>query len=231
MDRTHAHSLTEKTIFILGHLSILLFCVWLACFGGFETVGRAVGGAWRLSDPFRAYLMLGCAALYWVRHALTLFYLMARRVGWPEVFGLLVFFSVFEVGLLLIGGGAFRQHPVALNWLDLFALTFVGTGSFLNTFSELQRKWWKDDPANKGRCYTEGLFKYSMHINFFGDTVLFTGWSLLTASGFALVLPLFMAAMFVFHHIPSLDAYLEQRYGDEFRSYAKRTKRFIPFVL
>ena len=55
-------------------------------------------------------------------------------------------------------------------------------------------------------------------------------WCLLTASVWTLVLPVFMAASFVFHHIPGLDAYLEQRYGDEFVEYAKKTKKFMPFV-
>ena len=36
--------------------------------------------------------------------------------------------------------------------------------------------------------------------------------------------------MFVFMHGPMLDKYLEERYGDGFRAYAKKTKKLIPFV-
>lgn len=42
--------------------------------------------------------------------------------------------------------------------------------------------------------------------------------------------PLLMTAGFVWYHIPGLDSYLEKRYGDEFREYAARTKKFVPWV-
>jgi protein-S-isoprenylcysteine O-methyltransferase Ste14 len=69
-----------------------------------------------------------------------------------------------------------------------------------------------------------------MHINYFGDSVLFTGWAILAASVFAFSIPVLMIAMFVFVHIPPLDAYLAQRYGDEFKDYAAKTAKFVPFV-
>ena len=103
-------------------------------------------------------------------------------------------------------------------------------GSYLNSFSEIQRKWWKKNSANKGHCYTEGLFSYAMHINYFGDIVLFTGWALFTYHLFTLALPLLMGIMFVFIHIPPLDHYLSQRYGNEFNEYAKKTKKLIPYI-
>ena len=161
---------------------------------------------------------------------LTLFYLLNRKVAWGESIGLSLFIAFFEIGLLLIGGGLFREQALPFGWVDLFAVLLVILGSFLNSFSELQRKWWKKDPANKGHCYTQGLFRYSMHINYFGDTVLFTGWCLLSGNTGTLILPLFMALSFVFYHIPGLDTYLLTRYGQEFESYAKQTKRFIPFI-
>merc|ERR1719291_1211092 len=55
-------------------------------------------------------------------------------------------------------------------------------GSFLNTYSELQRKIWKRDRDNQGRCYTLGLFSLSHNINYFGDTMLFAGWAIATGN-------------------------------------------------
>ena len=69
-----------------------------------------------------------------------------------------------------------------------------------------------------------------MHINYFGDTVLFIGWCMLTASLWALALPALMGASFIFYHIPGLDAYLAERYGAEFEEYAAETKKFVPFL-
>ena len=39
-----------------------------------------------------------------------------------------------------------------------------------------------------------------------------------------------MAGMFIFFHIPGLDSYLDEHYGEEFKIYAKKTKRFVPFI-
>ncbi len=149
--------------------------------------------------------MLACAFIYWLRHVVTLFYLLARKIEWSEVLGLLVFMGMFEIGLVLLGGGAFRDHTLNLGWLDLVALVTFSLGSYLNSFSEIQRKWWKADPANKGHCYTKGLCRYSMHINYFGDTVLFTGWCIFTHNFWVLGLPLLMGCTFIFYHIPALE--------------------------
>jgi len=138
--------------------------------------------------------------------------------------------AFFEIGLLLVGGGAFRNHATDLGWLDGLAIILFIAGSWLNTGSEVQRNWWKQDAANKGKCYTGGLFRHSMHINYFGDVVLFSGWSLLTSNLWTLLLPFAMALMFAFLHIPALDAYLAGRYGHAFNEYAKQTKRLIPYV-
>ena len=229
VDRSHGHTRVQRVVFCLGHLAIVLFCGWLLS-GGLARAGRLFGQEWAFADTGRAALLIGCAALYWLRHAVTLFWLLARRVDWAEVFGLLAFIALIEIGLLLAGGGLFTRIPPLFRPLDWLGLGLLLTGSYLNTASETQRKLWKRNPANNGRCYTGGLFSYSMHINYFGDTVMFTGWALLTAVPWALLLPATMAAMFVGYHIPALDAYLATRYPEDFPAYARTTKKFIPFI-
>ncbi len=230
IDRSHASSPLTKAAFCLLHLGIVVL-VAAAVWGGLlATLGGWIGQSWTVDDLPRAQLIFGAALLYWVRHCVTLFYLLVRKVEWGEVLGLSLFILLFELGLCVVGAGALRGEAVPLGPVDGAAIALILVGSFLNTGSEVQRKWWKRDPQNKGRCYTGGLFAWSMHINYFGDTVLFTGWCLLSASGWFLLLPLLMATSFVFFHIPGLDAYLEERYGDEFIAYAKTTRKFIPFV-
>ncbi len=230
VSREHDRSALPKLVFFVLHAAIVGFGLWLLRFGGWEWIGARLGHSWALSDPARGLILLACAALYMVRHAITLFYLLARRVLWSEVFGLLAFIGLIEIGFLLLGAGAFRSIPVPFGWLDLLAAVLVGWGSYLNTASEVQRKLWKRDPNNKGHCYTGGLFARAMHINYFGDMAMFTGWALFTASPWALIVPALMTGMFVFMHIPALDAYLDKRYGEEFRAYAATTKKLIPFV-
>ncbi len=230
IDRSHDASVPQKITFAMGHLVIVLFCVWLVYGNGWTSIGNAFGREWHLSDIDRAGIMLALAFIYWIRHVITLFYLLKRKVEWSEAIGLIGFIAVFETGLVLLGGGAFRDYTIGWNYLDTIAMVLYLFGSYLNTASEVQRMRWKADPAHKGHCYTGGLFRYSMHINYFGDTVLFTGWSLFTHNAWVMLFPLFMGLSFVYYHIPALDAYLSERYGDEFRAYAAKIKKFIPFV-
>lgn len=218
VDRSHDRSQNVKRLFALLHGAVVALALWLA-FGGFD---------W--ADPMRAKILAGCAVLYWLRHMVTLFVLMQRRVMLPEAVGLSGFMAVFEIGFLLLGAGALSGEATPFGAWDLAGMALVLAGSYLNTGSELQRRAWKRLPSSKGHCYTGGLFAYSMHINYFGDTVLFTGWAMLTASVWAVSIPALMAAMFVFYHIPPLDAYLAERYGAEFEAYAKRTAKFLPFI-
>ena len=69
-----------------------------------------------------------------------------------------------------------------------------------------------------------------MHINYSGDIVLFTGFAMVTHSLSMLVIPLIMAANFIFNIIPSLDRYLEKKYKDEFRNYSMKTKKLVPLI-
>lgn len=217
VDRRHAPSLMPKLTFAALHATILAICAYLA-----------FGLTW--PDPTRAAVLFAAAALYFLRHLITLLVLLKRRVDYSEAIGLSAFMALFEIGFLILGAGILSGTAAPLGPLDALAAALILIGSYLNTGSELQRHIWKRDPAHKGKCYTGGLFAHAMHINYFGDTVLFTGWALLTASWLAAPIPLFITASFVFFHIPALDAYLADRYGDIFKAYAKRTAKLVPYI-
>ncbi len=53
---------------------------------------------------------------------------------------------------------AFTNSRPAHDPVVLAALAVFAVGSFIETFSELQRKAFKDDPRNKGKPFTGGLF-------------------------------------------------------------------------
>lgn len=230
VDRSHGTSKPQKAVFWGLHFAIVLFCTWLVLGPGTGTLSSLTGLSLDFTDPTRARILLACAGVYFFRHGITLFYLLKRRVEWGEALGLTAFFALFEIGLLLVGGGVFRDGPLALSGVDMIALVLYVSGSYLNSASEIQRKRWKEEPSNKGHCYTGGLFRFSMHINYFGDVLLFTGWCLFAAAWWTLALPLLMLLMFMYVHIPPLDAYLAQRYGEEFEAYRSKTRRMIPFV-
>jgi len=174
----------------------------------------------------RQVILMFCLLFYVSRLFITVFVFLKRKIAWSEmllVSGLMSFalFSFAKVG------GNSHQLVGALDYFSIFLYLF---GSWLNTYSEYTRHTWKKQDKNKERLYTKGLFKYSMHINYFGDIVLFTGFALITYSFSLLVIPIIMALNFIFFIIPRLDKYLANKYGEEFKEYSARTKKFIPGI-
>jgi protein-S-isoprenylcysteine O-methyltransferase Ste14 len=182
--------------------------------------------AGRPGDPGRRAALLACAAVYIARAAHTLFVYVKRVVPWWEaawggsIIGCVLFF-------FLLGG---LRHARPLGWIDAAGLLLYAAGSYLGTASEQARHAWKARPENRGRLYTEGLFRLSRHVNYFGDLLVFGGFGLLTRQPWTLVVPLAMALNFALVIVPAHDAYLAARYGSEFDAYARRTTRLIPFV-
>jgi protein-S-isoprenylcysteine O-methyltransferase Ste14 len=230
VDRTHGPGGLARHAFFALHALSLGLCAWIVFGEGLNTLGALFGSSWPMAAPLRAQLMFAVTALYFVRHGVTLYYLLMRKVTWSEGMGLGAFMIVQEVGYCLLAAGIISASPPPVGWLDGLAIGLVLIGSYLNTGSEVQRKWWKAHPENKGKCYTGGLFAHAMHINYFGDVVSVLGWSLLTMTWWTVFLPLLITGMFIFMHIPRLDRYLAERYGEPFEQYAKKTKKLIPFI-
>jgi len=147
-------------------------------------------------------------------------------MGWGEAVLIAVWVLVIDLLFALLGGA----NPSAAGFVTALGVVLYAVGSWLNTGSELQRKWWKERPENAGRLFTGGLFRYAVHINYFGDELLFTGYALITGRGWTLLIPLLMLVGFFFFSIPELDRHLRAHYGADFDSYVRRSRRFVPFL-
>ncbi len=213
--RTHAPSLAPKLAITFWYLACLGGAVWTTLFAG-----DASGS----SD--RQAVLLVCVALFVARAVLTFFAFMKRKIPWWEAawgggaIGLVLFF-------FLRGG---LRAPQSIGLLDILGILLYISGSYLGTASEYARHLWKTRPENRGQLYTEGLFRYCRHVNYFGDLLLFAGLGILTQQVWAIVVPLVMMLNFVFIIIPAHDAYLTEHYGEEFLDYARRTSKLIPFI-
>lgn len=175
---------------------------------------------------YRQIILIMCGIIYLIRLVFTMFVFLKRRLFWPEALPISVLMSLVLYGFIYIGG--IKAQP--LNIMDLTGMVLFLTGSYINTFSELKRHRWKSRPQNQGHLYTGGLFKRIRHINYFGDIVLFFGFALITQDMRALYVPLFMALNFVFILIPAKEAYLKDKYGEEFEEYSQRSKKLIPMI-
>ncbi len=156
-----------------------------------------------------------------------LFIWLPRGISWKEATGNSLAFAIYYIGFPLFT--VFSQTSSNVTMYITGIILFVA-GSLINTLSELLRKPFKADPSNKGKLYTGGLFKYAIHINYFGDILWVAGFSLVTLNVWALFVPCFLFLMFVFSYIPNADKYLLQKYGSQFENYQKHTKKLIPFI-
>ena len=220
------NSYLPRLFLIFNHLAAVLIAAWLLFGGGIETVANWFGFSWTAGDFWRRILLLSCSIIYFLRIVITSFVLIARKMDWSESLIIVVWLYILHSGFALLGGT--EQNPIG--FLAIFGFILYLFGSYLNTASEYLRKIWKENAENKGKLYTGGLFRYSIHINYFGDFVLFTGFAMITRNIFAFVFPLLMFCGFVFINIPMLDKYLAEKYGNDFEEYRRRTKKFVPFV-
>jgi steroid 5-alpha reductase family enzyme len=78
---------------------------------------------------------------------------------------------------------------------------------------------------------TTGLWAWSMHVNYLGDSLLFIGWTLAAGGAWwTWFVPTVVTTLFLTMHIPNLDEYLLHRYPHEFPAYAAKTSKFMPCI-
>jgi steroid 5-alpha reductase family enzyme len=219
-------SFRTKATLICIHLLIVAVSVWLLLGGGIALLDNLFGRPHQLASTFRRGALTAAAVLYFIRTLVTIFVFLKRRMPWSEVCTIAPWIAAIDILFAYFGG----RNDGSFGLTGIIGIFLLLAGSAINTGSELQRHLWKKNPENTGHLYTGGLFKYAQHINYFGDEVLFTGWALMTGRVGLLLIPVIMAFGFIFINIPALDRYLAERYDDEYRTYAQKVKRFIPYV-
>ena len=214
----------QKALLVMLHAAVVALVVWFLTKSGDSNVGLWPGAI--VATASRRALLCGAALIYLLRTTAMLLVFLTRRMSWGEAITVGVLIATVQLYFAMIGG----HQSAPLGVLEGAGAALYLTGSYINSVSEWQRYRWRRDPRNSGRLYTGGLFRRAVHINYFGDIVLFTGWALLTEALPLLVVPLLMAGGFVFFHIPTLDRRLSDHYGDEFRSFQQRTRKLVPFL-
>jgi len=177
-------------------------------------------------NTYRQMVMLTCCLIYFIRFTVALFVFIQRKISWFEGgFVTVMFFIMFYYFGVSAG-----SHPGPIGIIDILGISLFLFGSCINTLADYQRFSWKRNTENKGRLYTSGLFKYAMHINYFGDAVAYFGLALITYNIVCLSISLGMFIYFITFEIPGLDKHLTKNYRAEFTEYSKVTKKFVPFI-
>jgi steroid 5-alpha reductase family enzyme len=218
-------SFWNKSLFS-GCIILTIFATLWLMFADYATSNTRLKEYQLTGDLLRRILMASCLIIYFVRLQVTVWVFQNRKWTWLETITITVLMSFVLYAYARVGGN--NKHVVGA--VEVIGILLYLSGSYINTHSEYYRHVWKLKEENRGRLYTEGLFGLAMHINYFGDIVLFTGLAMVAHNLSMLVIPLIMAMNFIFNIIPSLDKYLEMKYRDEFRDYSRKTKKLIPMI-
>lgn len=176
--------------------------------------------------PVRRTVLMIFNVIIFLRLGYMMFFLLKRKIPWEESISIPLAFAMYYLGFTLF------ILPVSQP-LDIWDAVGIGlflTGGVLNTGGEVLRDRWKKEPGHQGKLYTGGFFKYSRHINYFGDLLWVSGYALITHNPWSVSIPLFLFCFFAFYNAPKLDSYLRQKYGAAYHAYAAETKMLIPFI-
>jgi steroid 5-alpha reductase family enzyme len=216
-------SWTQKS-WIVGAELALLAASYLVLFGSLLRGVRAFDDSPSLP---RNLTLFAFNLIVFARFLLTLFVFLERRIPWQEAFSIPVAFAMYLGGFPLLA----RPSSVRFGPLEVVGIALFLVGSFVNTYSEHQRRRFKRRRGNEEKLYTGGLFSLSMHPNYFGDLLWVSGYACVTRNPFAWAIPAFLFFFFYFYNIPKLDQHLGQHYGATFVAYRRRTRRLVPFLL
>ncbi|MCT4584683.1 MAG: DUF1295 domain-containing protein [Peptostreptococcaceae bacterium] len=105
-------------------------------------------------------------------------------------------------------------------------------GFLFESISDYQLKVFKEDINNKGKFIKSGLWKYSRHPNYFGESCMWFGISLIayfaTKNINSFISPIIITCLLLFvSGIPLLEKSFEKREG--FLDYKEKTSIFIPW--
>ena len=221
-----SRSIPQKVIIHVVELFLLWLSFWILFQNGGDwcekhlSIQNATGGT------ERRILIFVFNVIIFLRIACSLLFLLKRKMPWEESISV-----SFALALYFIGFSLFvLPESGSLDGLDWFAVLLFVAGCVLNSVGEILRDRWKRKPENKGKIYTRGFFKYSRHINYFGDLLWVTAYALIAKNLFAGIIPLLLFFFFAFYNAPKLDDYLKSKYGKDYDDYAARTKMLIPFI-
>ena len=225
----HGIKETSNTLRILWFVShsIFLYIAYLICFDDkLLWLNSILDVDFQDGNFYRRCCLWAFGVMMYIRMNLTTFHLLKRKINIDEFFGVIIAYATYQIGFVLLGG----WNTTGFGMLDYLGILLFIIGSYLNTYSEFQRRRFKKDTNNTGKLYTLGLFQFSRHINYFGDMCWVIGWAIVTHNIWSIFIPILLTLGFIFLFIPELSRYLETNYADEYLDWKKETKKLIPFI-
>ncbi len=128
----------------------------------------------------------------------------------------------------------FYSQPAELGWVALFAVVAWGVGLVFEAGGDLHLSRFLADPANRGKVMDRGLWRYTRHPNYFGDTLVWWAFFLLAVPTGAWWSAIGSLAMTFFIVKVSGVALTDRNMAsggssrEGYEEYVRRTNAFIP---
>jgi steroid 5-alpha reductase family enzyme len=124
-----------------------------------------------------------------------------------------------------------------LGWVAYVGIAVWVAGFAIEVVADRQKSAFKEDPGNKGRFISTGLWAWSRHPNYFGEITLWTGVAIMAVpilSGWqwvVLISPVFVTVLLTkVSGIPMLEKKADERWGEEeaYQQYKSSTPVLVP---
>jgi len=163
----------------------------------------------------------------------------AWRKMWKKNFFLHSYFKIFILqGIVMF----FVSIPIVLvnssSKTGLFVLDYIGlsvwlVGFFFESVGDYQLRVFSQNKKNKGKILQSGLWKFTRHPNYFGESVMWWGIFIIALSvenGFvAIMSPVLITYLLVYvSGIPLLEK--KYKGNKKYEKYKEKTSSFIPFL-
>lgn len=219
-------SIPQKIVIQLIEILILWLSYWILFKSGGAWIEKNLHIHNATENIDRRIIIFTFNIIIFFRLAYMMIVLLKRKIPWEESVSVPFAFALYFIGYPLFA----LSISAPIDSLDYFGIGLFIIGCVLNSGGEILRNDWKKKSENKGKIYTKGFFKYSRHINYFGDILWVTAYALITKNWYSIAIPIFLFSFFALYNAPKLDKYLKDKYGRDYDEYAKKTKMLIPFI-
>jgi len=129
-------------------------------------------------------------------------------------------------------GAQYVGRNVPFGILDITGIVIWVIGFFFETTGDIQLARFKSDPSNKGKVMDTGLWKYTRHPNYFGDSAVWWAYGILCIAAGSYIPILGSILMTVIIIKISGVGLLEKSLKNKkpgYREYIEKTSAFIPW--
>lgn len=149
------------------------------------------------------------------------------------------FFQTFLLQGVLMGlisapllGAQYYGYHNTLGILDYIGIFLWLTGFFFETVGDIQLARFKADTSNKGKVMDRGLWHYTRHPNYFGDSAVWWGYGFICMAAGS-YLPVLGSLMMTFliikiSGVGLLEKSLKEK-KPQYRDYVEKTSAFFPW--